>query len=295
MKSILAAFAALLLSAAPALAEAPAPVFKAAKPALWVVRDADTILYLFGTVHVLRPGIRWFEGPVKQAFDAAGELRIEMVEPDAATVMAKVQALAIDPQKRPLSGRLDPAARTAYGAALASLKLPAAVFDAYEPWFAGMTMGILPLQAAGFTQASGVEAVLTAAARAAAKSVTGLEKIDEQLGYFDGLPEPDQIAFLNATVKALPDAVTDIDTLIDLWSRGKTRQLAAQMNKEGDLTPALYTLLLKDRNARWADWVKARLATPGTVFIAVGSGHLAGPDSVQAMLKARHVKTKRLQ
>ena len=295
MKSILAAFAALLLSAAPALAEAPAPVVKAAKPALWVVRDADTILYLFGTVHVLRPGIRWFEGPVKQAFDAAGELRIEMVEPDAATVMAKVQALAIDPQKRPLSGRLDPAARTAYGAALASLKLPAAVFDAYEPWFAGMTMGILPLQAAGFTQASGVEAVLTAAARAAAKSVTGLETIDEQLGYFDTLPELDQIAFLNATVKALPDAVTDIDTLIDLWSRGKTRRLAAQMNKEGDLTPALYTLLLKDRNARWADWVKARLATPGTVFIAVGSGHLAGPDSVQAMLKARHVKTKRLQ
>ena len=56
-----------------------------------------------------------------------------------------------------------------------------------------------------------------------------------------------------------------------------------------------YTLLLKDRNARWADWVKARLATPGTVFIAVGSGHLAGPDSVQAMLKARHVKTRRLQ
>ena len=30
-----------------------------ADPALWVVRDQDTTVYLFGTIHVLKPGLSW--------------------------------------------------------------------------------------------------------------------------------------------------------------------------------------------------------------------------------------------
>jgi len=43
-------------------------------------------------------------------------------------------------------------------------------------------------------------------------------------------------------------------------------------------------VLLTERNRRWAAWIKARMAKPGTVFLAVGAGHLAGSDSVVADL-----------
>jgi uncharacterized protein YbaP (TraB family) len=49
-----------------------------------------------------------------------------------------------------------------------------------------------------------------------------------------------------------------------------------------------------ERNARWAHWIADRLKTPGTVFVAVGAGHLSGPDSVQAQLGAMGVKSARV-
>jgi uncharacterized protein YbaP (TraB family) len=53
--------------------------------------------------------------------------------------------------------------------------------------------------------------------------------------------------------------------------------------------------LLWQRNRAWADWVVKRLDTPGTVFVAVGAGHLAGEKSVQADLAARGLTVSRVQ
>ena len=59
--------------------------------------------------------------------------------------------------------------------------------------------------------------------------------------------------------------------------------------------PALTDALLTRRNANWARWIEGRMAQPGTVMVAVGAGHLAGPASVQAMLGKRGLKVTRLQ
>ena len=54
-------------------------------------------------------------------------------------------------------------------------------------------------------------------------------------------------------------------------------------------SPVAYRMLFTDRNARWAQWIARRLQQPGTVFVAVGAGHLAGKDSVQHKLgRTRH-------
>ena len=62
-----------------------------------------------------------------------------------------------------------------------------------------------------------------------------------------------------------------------------------------DATPELNKILLTDRNARWAAWIDKRMETPGTVFVAVGAGHLAGKGSVQEQLKAYRIKAKRVK
>ena len=58
--------------------------------------------------------------------------------------------------------------------------------------------------------------------------------------------------------------------------------------------PELYALLFTRRNATWADWIQQRLAQPGTVFLAVGAGHLSGDDSVRALLEARGIQAERV-
>ena len=59
-------------------------------------------------------------------------------------------------------------------------------------------------------------------------------------------------------------------------------------------SPVLYERLLTSRNANWAEWIERRLAQPGTVFVAVGAGHLAGRGSVQDQLERRGVKVTRV-
>ena len=74
-----------------------------ADPALWVVKDEDTTVYLFGTVHVLRPDIDWFDGPVRAAYDASSELMLEMVEPEGPAAQAAVTKIVVDPDGPPLT------------------------------------------------------------------------------------------------------------------------------------------------------------------------------------------------
>ena len=56
---------------------------------LWVVKDEDTTIYLFGSIHVLKPGLSWFDGAVKQAFDASDSLMLEVVLPEDEMTSAK--------------------------------------------------------------------------------------------------------------------------------------------------------------------------------------------------------------
>jgi hypothetical protein len=83
--------------------------------------------------------------------------------------------------------------------------------------------------------------------------------------------------------------------MLKAWSAGDVKAIAATFNDDVNVSAELREHLLKRRNARWADWLAKRLEKPGTVFVAVGAGHLAGTESVQAMLKAKGLQTKRVQ
>ncbi len=279
-----------LAQAAPeAAASAPEEVIHA-RPALWVVKDADTTIYLFGTIHLLKPGLRWFEGPVRAAFDKSGTVVLEVAEEPAPGSQQAMMARAFQPGGLPLSNKLSDEAREAFYAALKSHAAPVEVFDHVKPWFAALMLTILPLKSYGYDANSGADKAIQAAAKAAGKTLVGLETSDEQLGYFDAMPEGLQLSLLNETLKELPTLPDTITKMMDAWAQGSPEKLAALMNESVDSNPEIEKILLTDRNARWADWIKARMAQPGTVFMAVGAGHLAGKGSVQDMLAQRGIK-----
>ncbi|MET0370214.1 MAG: TraB/GumN family protein [Sphingobium sp.] len=285
----------LLAGCAPRPARVPAPPPVAVTPALWQVKDADTTIYLFGTVHVLKPGTEWLRPGVKAAFGKADELVLEIIEPEDANQMAAAmatRAIATDGMK--LSDRLEPAAREKYQAAMTANGLPWASFEGFNPWMAGMALSVAPLERLGYKAELGVEKTLSGAARAAGKRIGALETVEQQIGYFAALPVEQQVTFLTVTVDGLPQVETEFATLIDHWQKGEPDALAAEMNESLEATPELADMLLTKRNAAWALWIKARLDKPGTVFIAVGAGHLAGRNSVQDQLSALGVASARV-
>ncbi len=284
----------------PAAPVAAAPTAAAAEtrdadPALWVVKDRDTTIYLFGTVHVLKPGLSWFDEAVKAAFDKSNEVVLEIPLPTPEQAQAAVMKSAVNMTGPKLSEKLPEASRAAYTAAVADAGLPAGALEPLDPWFAASMLTIVKLQKSGYDPESGAERVIADAAKAAGKPLTGLETLDQQMGFFDSLSDASQVTFLTETLRQLPEAPAMIDTMVDQWAKGDPAALAATMNAEMTGTPELKRVLLTDRNATWAKWIEQRMAKPGTVFVAVGAGHLAGDGSVQDALRRYKLRAVRVR
>ena len=281
---LLAAVAVLLLSA-PALAE----------PALWTIKNAHTTIYLFGTLHMLPADTDWRYSALESALEASGSLTIELTDSDPASMQELVREHGLDPT-HPLSGKLTQAERTALATAAAAVEIPggAESLDIMRPWLAALTLAGAPLKQGGLDAEHGVDKLLQAQMTEAGKPVNGLETAAQQIGFLANLPAPLQLDFLRSTLHDVDQDNAQFAALIVAWKAGDTDAIARLENDEiRKASPGLYKTLLVDRNKAWATKIAAMLQQPGTVFIAVGAAHLAGPDSVQAQLQQLGINTAR--
>ncbi len=265
-----------------------------AGPALWKVADEDTTIYLFGTVHMLPKEVEWYKDDIAAALTSSDTLVTEIrMDPESEAKMQQVaMQKAMLPQGTTLRSLLSPEQVVAYEGALGDLGMPAPAFDRLEPWMVGLTLAMLPLLKEGYSPDSGVEKVLLS--KIGDKPQDALETVEFQLGIFDSLPQEKQIDFMMEAVEDLDEAKAALDKMVAEWIEGDADGLAELMN-EGLDDAEIADALLYDRNANWAEWIDTRLDAPGTVFIAVGAGHLAGPRSVQQMLNEREISVERLR
>lgn len=271
----------------------PAPAERL-HPALWKVADADTTIYLFGTIHALPGGLDWLDGPIATALDGSQQLVTEIPEIDPVAVQTVVLRRGILPAGQNLRSKLRPSERAKFEAALKAAGLPVGAFDRYKPWYAAVVLGSLPIAKSGYGTAEGVEDRLAARAKAHGVPRTGLETFDYQLGIFDTLPAASQRKFLMGVIDETKTVAGELKMLVDEWGQGHAARLAELLNDEAS-DPAMTKALVANRNRNWAAWIKTRLATPGTVFVAVGAGHLAGKGSVQDDLAVAGIASTRVQ
>jgi len=264
------------------------------RPALWKIADEDTTIYLFGTIHVLPAGIDWFHGKVARAFDESDALVTEIVEADPATMQALIVQKAVLPPGTSLRSLLSPEQRQAYEAAMMQFGFPPAMFDRFEIWYAAVGLSTLPLMQEGYATENGVEQLLEARADELGIPHSGLETTELQLDLFDGLPTDVQAHYLAEVLDQLPKLKEELRKMVEAWKHGDAEELARLMNA-GESDPVLIETLLTNRNKAWAEWVDERLDEPGTVFLAVGAGHLAGDGSLQEQLKQLGIASERLQ
>ena len=265
-----------------------------AHPALWKLSDHDTTIYLFGTIHLLPPGIDWLNGPLSYALDHSDTLMTELPDLPPGDVAAALLRHGSLPADKNLRKMMSAKERTQLEAVLTRLGLPLTVFDRKKPWVAAATLPILQLQKAGYNLESGAENTLTKRATQLSHARSGLETADFQFGQFDKLSDAQQLEYLGAVLEALPQINTEIGKMVGHWSRGDAAALAAQLNADSD-SPDLAEALIFSRNRNWAVWIEHRMKSPGTVFIAVGAGHLGGKRSVQDALAKHGFKAVRVQ
>lgn len=268
-----------------------------AEPAMWVVKDKDSTVYLFGTVHLLKKEVVWNTPKVQKAMADSKETWFEIVEVDGGSGQAEMQQLigkyGVD-VARPLSSKLNDAQKARLAAVAAEYGMQPAQLEPLKPWLAALTFSILPLQRAGFDPNAGVDRLLKQQAEKEGDGVKAFETVEQQLKFFDDMPVEQQVAYLDYVLEDADQGLALLERIVALWAAGDDKGMAdifvAEMKGE---TPELYDVILTRRNQDWAGQIETILAGSGTHFIAVGAGHLVGPDSVQAQLKKRGIKAER--
>ena len=292
-KRLFAPFAALLAVAAPTAARAP----QQAKPALWEVSDADTKVYLFGTIHLLPQNYRWRTPTFDQAVAGSQQLVVETIvdENNPHQMMAAMTSLAFSPDLPPIIERVPAAKRPALQAAIRKSGMTEPMFDKMETWAAAFMLLGNQFRAMGLKTGEGVEQNLRSSFSSQGKKVGELESNREQLAFFDILPEEAQRMLLEGAIDETQDMTKEFDQMLSSWARGDVQGIAKSFNDTLAVSPDLREILLRRRNENWSRWVRQRMAAPGSVMVAVGAGHLAGSDSLVDMLRRGGYKVRRLQ
>jgi uncharacterized protein YbaP (TraB family) len=259
-----------------------------ARPPVWVVRDKDSELVLFGSVHLLPPGMDWRPPELVQALKSADDVWFELpidpaTEAETARYAGQLGMLAPDQSLFKLLPSADSArllrVAKAYG-------VDPAVLDRLKPWLADIALSSAAYAKAGAAGKDGVEmAVSSAVPPTTARRA--FETARQQVEILAGAPQADQIASLSQTLKEMEDAPDEFARLLKAWMAGDLKALDKEaLGPLRKNAPTLFKQLISDRNARWVETLDTRLKGKGRTVVVVGMGHLIGPGGVPARLRA---------
>lgn len=252
--------------------------------------DADTTIYLFGTVHLLKPETQWRSEALDSAFEAADTIYFEAnVQSPQATqeVLRVIGEYGVYQGEGSLSAVLDDDEEQDVAEAAQALGVPFSALEQSRPWWAGVQLAQLQMIRQGYAPDSGVETVLHRAAEADGKQVGYFETVTEQLLFFGELPEEEQVDFLVSGVEQMEEDPYLLDRIVEDWAEGDLAELTMAMaDPEALGSEVLYERLIVQRNRNWVPQIEALLEAPGVKFVAVGAAHLAGEDSVIAILRS---------
>lgn len=256
------------------------------RPALWMVTDADTTIYLFGTTHALPKHFAWQSKALKQVIQSSDELIVESL--DNADSKAKTDATvdaALTPvvENDPILGRVAPEKRDALQQAITRSGFPTQFYDAMPTWMASLVLAVETMAQDGRARSEGVEARLIAAFRKKGRHIGAAEQGSVILSKMHLLSADAQRRMLENTLDDMASAGAQSADMDAAWVQGDVAALAAGFSREA-LGDELYTLLILNRNKAWADLIGQRMDRPGQVLFAVGAGHFAGPDALPTLL-----------
>ncbi len=259
-----------------------------AEPTLWVVKGPHSTVYLFGTVHALKKDVPWRTAKIDTAIQQSGSLWLEIPNiDDAQSMQPLILQLGMD-QAHPLSTHLtkDQLAKLDDVAKTAGIPSGEAALEPFKPWLAAITLSLIPMMKAGFDPTSGVEYILKPEFDKANKPVKGFETAEQQLHYLADLPEKTQVDYLASELDDFNGETEKFQKIVAAWYAGDDAALDSMMSSEfRDKYPELYQILIVKRNQAFTSQIDGLLKGDGTIFVAIGAGHLVGHDGVPAMLE----------
>jgi uncharacterized protein YbaP (TraB family) len=266
-----------------------------AEPAIWMVQSPTAKVYLFGTMHLLPKHVDWFGPKIEAAFAASSvlfeEADIGMIQPQS---LAKFMNQAVSPDTD-LFHLLPARYAEKFQHLMHSCALPMSVVAHFRPWYAAMLPTICDLikdSHGDIASKMGPEGNLITRAMNSGKKIDFFETADQQISYLTSAPEKVQIKELEDAIDEGADS--NFIAMEESWFTGDVDAIARLVAKDGHDDEETYQTIFVHRNERFAARIETMLQGHDTIFVAIGAGHLAGQDSVQAQLGKKGIGARRL-
>jgi uncharacterized protein len=268
-----------------------------AAPALWKVSDADSSVWLFGSIHLMDAGREWRTAQLDDLVRTADHVYFEIVL-DAATYATITRLTLTDGYShdgRRLDDYLTAEQAEKLHAALEASGLPYPGVRQMRPWLVDLTLSQRALTGDATDSAIGAGVEILLSAEVPAERERGLETAEEQIAMLSERSDAEQVDSLMTTVEMLDGAEFSLATFVDSWITADLDTLQREMEASlGPVGSPYYDRLLTTRNRNWTDQIAQLLAGNDQSLIVVGAGHLVGPVGVPTLLEQRGFKVERI-
>jgi len=264
---------------------------------LWQVQGETNSVYLLGSIHLLREQDHPLPGAIDAAYADADVIvmELDMDDLDPLYTQAAFNEAGVMQDGTTLRDLMGEKAYAKAEEAAAVVDIPLEMLAQSEPWLAAMTVELMMLYRHGFNPTLGVEITMTNRASADGKPIEGLETVDEQLAFLDGLPLEAQREMLVQTLVESATLGESIDELIDAWRYGDTATLEEGLLTSMQEQAELHDVLIANRNRRWAETIATWLDDDRDYLVVVGALHLVGDSGVPALLEDRGIGIHQLR
>jgi len=266
----------------------------AEKLPVWEIQGTSNRVLLMGSIHFLRPADYPLPAGMDEAYELADGLYMEIDMDSIDPVASQGVLISMGTGGGSLRENLSPEAYAEADRRATGLGLPLMSFEQFEPWFAALTITQLRMMQLGFDPEKGVESYFRDKARSDGKVIYGLESLEEQLSFMDGLDADTQEEFLLQSLDDAAELEQQVDLIVTAWRTGDGAALEELMLEDLEAAPELADALLVQRNRNWLRPIKQLMNDEDNWLVIVGAMHLVGPESVVVMLEDQGVEISQL-
>jgi uncharacterized protein len=254
---------------------------------LWKIehKDLPEPSYLFGTIHMIPQEDFFLPSGLEDAFDKSDRVVFEIdmdKMSDMGSMMGMMSSLMMK-DGMSLKKLLTAEEYKEVSDYFEGMGLPMMLLNNVKPMFLSMLADMsMDPAAMGSGDIKSYEMELYDMANEEGKKVGGLETMEYQMSLFDKIPYEDQADMLLDAVRGVSVESDMFEETVELY---KHQDIEAMVSMIGESDEGDYEdVLLNDRNHNWIPLMINRMQK-GSVFFAVGAGHLGGDQGVIRLLR----------
>jgi uncharacterized protein YbaP (TraB family) len=259
---------------------------------LWKVQGDHNVIYLLGSVHVLKKENYPLPSVIESAFTNSGIVAFEtdVAALEDPAIAMKIMSKARLPEGETLQTTLSADTYKAFTNQVNESGMPAMMFEQFTPAMAAMTLEVLEMRKLDLDPEYGIDKHFFKLAGEANKQIVPLETVDFQINLLTGFSKEEGDALIKSMLKEIKNAEKDLGEMLKAWQTGDAGKLEKLLNEAKQDFPAIYKRLVTDRSRNWIPKIQEFAHGEKNAIVIVGAGHLVGKEGVVELLKQKGMK-----